>query len=628
MFERGMLYRKLAPVNWCPKENISLSNEQASGGVCWRCDTPVIQKELMQWFARITNYADQLLDDLNQLEGKWPERVITMQRNWIGRSPGAEVSFKVADSEDHIDIFTTRIDTIYGANAIILAPQHPLVEKLVGRNPRREAVLEFVERVKQQQRTGPSDEPVDKEGMFTGAYAINPFSRESLPIWVANFVLMGYGTGAIMSVPSGDQRDFEFSRKYRLPFRQIKLTPEGREVPPDEMEAADEEWTTTVNTGEWSGLPSAEANRRMTEYAEARGFGRATVTYKLRDWGISRQRYWGTPVPMIHCQGCGLRPVPDDQLPVLLPPGVNLKVEGGSPLDHVPEFVNVSCPKCGGPARRDTDTMDTFVDSNWYYYRYCDPHNDGAPFDAGKTGYWLPVDQYIGGIEHAVLHLIYTRYWTKVMRDIGLVKLDEPVERLLDQGMVGMQTYRCPDHEWIFPEEVGDDGKCLMCSQPVAVGRVEKMSKSKKNVVDPDRMIDIYGADSLRVFELFAGPPDKDMEWTGSGIEGASKYLQRVWRIAYKWHARLAQGTASAGIPGQLGDHQRKLRRRTHQIIRAITENFEERLHLNTCISSLMELTNEIIDFDRAVEAAGGPSPADLSLAREAFDALITMLAP
>jgi leucyl-tRNA synthetase len=628
MFERGMLYRKLAPVNWCPKEEISLSNEQARDGKCWRCDTPVTQKELMQWFARITDYADQLLDDLNQLEGKWPERVITMQRNWIGRSPGAEVRFQVADSKDAINIFTTRIDTIYGANAIILAPQHSLVQSLVDGKPEREAVLQFAEKLKQQQRTGPADEPVEKEGMFTGAYAVNPFSEERLPIWIANFVLIGYGTGAIMSVPSGDQRDFEFSRKYGLPFRQIKLNAAGREISPDDMEAADEEWMTTVNTGQWSGLPSKEANSAMTEYAEKHGFGRGTVTYKLRDWGISRQRYWGTPVPMIHCGKCGVQPVPDDQLPVVLPPGVNLKVEGGSPLDHVPQFVNTSCPKCGGPARRDTDTMDTFVDSNWYYYRYCDPHNDRAPFDAAKIDYWLPVDQYIGGIEHAVLHLIYTRYWTKVMRDLGLVKLDEPIARLLTQGMVGMQTYWCPNHEWLFPEQVGDDETCLLCSEPVAAGRVEKMSKSKKNVVDPDQMIDIYGADALRMFELFAGPPDKDMEWSGSGIEGTSKYLQRVWRIAYKWHERIVAPAAREGIPARLTDHQRKLRRRTHQIIQSITDNFEERLHLNTCISSLMELTNEIVEFDRAVEAGGGPTSADLPLAREAFEALIKMLAP
>jgi leucyl-tRNA synthetase len=639
MFERGMLYRKLAPVNWCPKEDISLSNEQASGGVCWRCGTPTTQKELLQWFARITDYADQLLDDLNKLEGRWPERVITMQRNWIGRSRGAEVRFEIAEMTESVTVFTTRIDTIFGANAIILAPEHPLVARIVEGKPERDLVIEFAERLKLQQRGGRTLEEVEKEGIFTGLYAINPFNGERLPVWVANFVLMGYGTGAVMAVPAGDQRDFEFSRKYGLPFRQIKLTAEGLEVPPDQMEAADEEWTTTTGTGQWSGLASEEANRQMTEYAEAKGFARAAITYKLRDWGISRQRYWGTPIPMIHCTRCGIVPVPDDQLPVELPKGVNLKVEGGSPLDHVPEFVRVTCPKCGGEARRDTDTMDTFVDSSWYYFRYCDPHNDSAPFDSEKVHYWLPVDQYIGGIEHAVLHLIYTRYWTKVMRDLGLVKLDEPVARLLTQGMVCKETYHCPDHEWLFPEEVIEEKTCKFCGKPVSIGRTEKMSKSRKNAVDPIEMINIHGADALRLFVLFAGPPEKDKEWSDTGFDGAARYLQRVWRIAYKWQSEIANANFEKNSPAgqaaegekegaELADYQARMRRRTHQVIRSITENFEERLRLNTCISALMELTNEIYHFDQAVEKNGGPTYADLQITREAFEALIRMLTP
>ncbi|MFY9572001.1 MAG: leucine--tRNA ligase, partial [Blastocatellia bacterium] len=627
MFERGMLYRKLAPVNWCPKENISLSNEQASGGVCWRCDTPVTQKQLMQWFARITDYADQLLQGLDQLEGGWPERVISMQRNWIGRSRGAEVRFQAADSDESVTVFTTRIDTIYGANAIILAPEHPLVSKILEGKPQRDEVLAFAEKLKQEQRSGRVDE-LEKHGIFTGGYAINPFNQEMLPIWIANFVLIEYGTGAIMSVPSGDQRDFEFSRKYSLPFRQIKLSAEGREIPAEEMETPDESWSTTVNTGQWSGLASEEANRLMAEHAELHGFGRSAITFKLRDWGISRQRYWGTPVPMIHCERDGIVPVPDEQLPVVLPKGVNLKVEGGSPLDHVPEYVNVTCPKCGGPAKRDTDTMDTFVDSNWYYFRYCDPHNDRMPFDPEKVHYWMPVDQYIGGIEHAVLHLIYTRYWTKVMRDMGLVRFDEPVKRLLTQGMVNKETYFCPEHEWLFPEQVIDEKTCVICGKQVITGRVEKMSKSKKNAVDPIEMINIHGADSLRLFVLFAGPPEKDKEWSDTGFEGASRYLQRVWRIAYKWQSRIVGQSDAPVTQNDLAEYQRKLRRRTHQIIRSITENFEERLHLNTCISSLMELTNEIYAFDQAVERSGEASGSDVVIAREAFGALITMLAP
>lgn len=631
MWERGMLYRKLSPVNWCPKENIALSNEQASGGVCWRDGTPVVQKELMQWFARITDYADQLLEGLDRLEGGWPERVITMQRNWIGRSQGAEVRFMVEGTDELITIFTTRIDTIFGANAIILAPEHPALAKIVEGKPERDRAFAFAEKLKQQQRTGRSVEETEKEGIFTGGWAINPFNGERLPIWIANFVLIEYGTGAIMSVPAGDQRDFEFSRKYGLPFKQIKLTAEGREVSPEDMQSADDSWTTTVNTGDWSGLSSEEANRRMTEYAEARGFGRISITYKLRDWGISRQRYWGTPVPMIHCQQCGTVPVPDDQLPVLLPAGVNLKVEGGSPLDHVPGFVNVSCPKCGGEARRDTDTMDTFVDSSWYYFRYCDPRNDRQPFDPEKVAYWMPVDQYIGGIEHAVLHLIYTRYWTKVMRDLGLVSFDEPVKRLLTQGMICKETYFCPEHEWLFPEQVTDQQTCSICGRAATIGRVEKMSKSKKNAVDPIEMIDRHGADALRLFVLFAGPPEKDKEWSDAGFDGASRYLQRVWRIAHKWQSRIA-GPPPDGEPSTdqnaLADHQRQLRRRTHQVIRAITENFDERLHFNTCISSLMEMTNELYQFDQAVDKSGDPTRADVEVAREAFEALIRMFTP
>ncbi|HET8676438.1 MAG TPA: leucine--tRNA ligase, partial [Blastocatellia bacterium] len=620
-----MLYRKLAPVNWCPKENISLSNEQASRGVCWRCDTPVIQKQLMQWFARITDYADQLLDDLNKLEGKWPDRVVSQQRNWIGRSRGAEVRFEVADTVDTITVFTTRIDTIFGANAIILAPEHPLLAKIVEGKPQREEVLAFAERLRKEQRNVRAEE-MEKEGINTGGWAVNPFNRERLPIWVANFVLIDYGTGALMSVPAGDQRDFEFSRKYNLPFRQIKLTDDGREIPPEELEAPNEDWTITVNSGRWSGLASEEASRLMTEYAEAEGFGRAAITYKLRDWGISRQRYWGTPVPMIHCDECGTVPVPESELPVVLPKGVNLKVEGGSPLDHVPEFVNVTCPTCGGAARRDTDTMDTFVDSNWYYFRYCDPHNDRMPFDPEKIHYWLPVNQYIGGIEHAVLHLIYTRYWTKMMRDIGLVRFDEPVERLLSQGMVCKETYHCPTHEWLFPEQVTDDNRCSICGSPVVIGRSEKMSKSRKNAVDPIEMIKIHGADSIRLFVLFAGPPEQDKEWSDTGFNGAAKYLQRVWRIAYKWQSRVTGAEVSE--PAEMNDYQRRMRRRTHQIVRSITENFEERLHLNTCISSLMELTNEIYLFDQAVDKNGEPTSADVFVAREAIEALIRMIAP
>ncbi len=629
MFERGMLYRKMSPVNWCPKEEVSLSNEQASGGRCWRCGTPVIQKELLQWFARITDYADQLLEGLDRLEGCWPDRVIAMQRNWIGRSQGAHVRFDIVETTESVTVFTTRIDTIFGANAIIVAPEHPLLAKIVEGKPERDRVLAFAEALKCKKGSGVRVEELEKEGVFTGGYTINPFNRERLPVWVANFVLMEYGTGAIMCVPSGDQRDFEFSRKYGIPFRQIKLTVDGRQIAPDEMQTADESWAVTTNTGQWSNLSSAEANRLMTEHAEARGFGKGAVTYKLRDWGISRQRYWGTPVPMIHCPACGIVPVPDEQLPVLLPKGVSFAIQGGSPLDHVQEYVNATCPKCNGAARRDTDTMDTFVDSSWYYHRYCDPYNDRRPFDTAKVGYWLPVDHYIGGVEQAVMHLIYTRYWNRVMRDLGLLSFDEPVKRLLTQGMIVKESYRCAEHDWLFPEEVNEFGACKFCGRPVQVGRLEKMSKSKKNSVDPIEIIRAHGADALRLFVLFAGPPEKDREWSDSGVEGAARYLQRLWRAAWKWQERVTAVPVGTGTEfGDLKDYQRQLRRRVHQTIRALTENLEERLHLNTCISSLMELTNEVYGFDQAVDKSGDFTAADVAVAREAFEALIRMLAP
>lgn len=634
MFKRRMVYRKLSPVNWCPAENISLSNEQASGGVCWRCDTPVIQKPLMQWFARTTDYAGELLDCLNDLEGKWPERVIIMQRDWIGRSRGAHVQFKIAEHDDQITVFTTRIDTIFGANAIVLAPEHALIDKLTAGTENRDEVLAFAERLRQQNRSARSVGELEKEGIFTGAYAVNPFNDERLPIWIANFVLIEYGTGAIMAVPAGDQRDFEFSRKYNIPFRQIKLTADGREIAAEDLEAPDESWTTTVNTGEWSGLSSEEANEKMTAYAEEHGFGKGAITYKLRDWGISRQRYWGTPVPMIHCDACGAVPVPEEQLPVILPKGVNLNVTEGSPLDHVAEFVNVNCPACGGAAKRDTDTMDTFVDSNWYYFRYCDPHNDRQPFDPQKVAYWLPVEQYIGGIEHAVMHLIYTRYWNKVMRDFGLVNFAEPVTRLLTQGMICKETYWCETHEWLFPEEVTAEKTCKFCGKPVVIGRVEKMSKSKKNAVDLMEMINIHGADALRLFVLFAGPPEKDKEWSDAGFDGAARYLARVWRLAHRWRNWIVEASEGLDIIDPLisqrdfNAQQRQLQRKTHQVIRAITENFEERLHLNTCISSLMELTNEMYAFDQTVEKQGEPTAADKAVMRRSFEALFQMLAP
>jgi leucyl-tRNA synthetase len=605
MHERGLIYRKLSPVNWCPQCQTVLSNEQAQGG-CWRCGSEVEQREVEQWFARTTQYTEQLLRGLDEVEAGWPEKVVTMQRNWIGRSEGTLVDFPIEGIDEKITIFTTRVDTIFGANAVILAPEHPLVKTLIDASPRRDEVPAFSRRMAQQDRRVRSAEDTEKEGINTGVFAVNPYNGERLPIWIANFILMEYGTGAIMAVPAGDQRDFEFSRKYNLPFRQIKLTADGREIAPADMEAADEAWTVVVNTGRWSGLSSKEANRQMTEYAEAHGFGRGTVKYKLRDWGLSRQRYWGTPIPMVHCPDCSIVPVPEDQLPVMLPPTAPFTGESGSPLDHVPEFVNTTCPTCQGPARRDTDTMDTFVDSSWYYFRYCDPRDDTAPFDPAIIRQWMPVDQYIGGVEHAVMHLLYTRFWTRLMRDLGLVEFSEPVMRLLTQGMVTNIVTEGPQKgQWL------------------------KMSKSLGNGVDPDEMVEIYGADIVRVFMLFASPPEAELRWQEEGVEGAARFLRRVYTLVWRWHQALhTQPGAKLENVDELNQAQRQLLRKTHQTIHGITSDIEQRMQFNTAIAKLMELLNAMYDFDAAVGGASAASEADRLVFSEAISALVAMLTP
>jgi len=488
MLERGLAYRKKSRVNWCPKCCTVLANEQVvNGGYCWRHeDTLVESREIEQWFLKTTHYADQLLDDLKELEGGWPERVITMQRNWIGKSIGARVKFAVADVAglDPIEVFTTRIDTIYGASAIILAPAHPLVQKLLAGSP---AETDAAPRLAQMRQSSVKTEDLataEKVGFFTGRYAVNPFNNEKLPIWVGNFVLMEYGTGAIMAVPAHDQRDFEFCRKYHLPIRVVVQPDNADPLDSQKMTAPFEEHAhgKLVNSGPYNGLGVDEAILAMSAHAQAKGFGQRETTFRLRDWGISRQRYWGTPIPVVYCAMDGIVPVPDKDLPVILPENAKLTGEGGSPLAATPEFVDTTCPKCGGPARRETDTMDTFVDSSWYFYRYCDPHNSKAPFDSAKVTYWFPIDQYIGGITHAILHLLYSRFWCKVMRDIGLVNHNEPISRLFTQGMV----------------------------QKGGVA----MSKSKGNVVGAMEMAEKYGADTGRLYTLFAAPPEKDLEWS------------------------------------------------------------------------------------------------------------------
>jgi leucyl-tRNA synthetase len=571
MLERGLAYRKEALVNWCPKCATVLANEQVVEGCCWRHeDTPVEQRALEQWFLKITDYADQLLEDMKQLEGGWPERVLTMQRNWIGRSEGAEVDFHLEDGQP-IRVFTTRIDTIFGATCVILAPEHPLSEQLLDEQgkARAKAMIDS--------RSGSDPGEIEKEGFFTGYFAVSPFSGERVPVWVGNFVLMGYGTGAIMAVPAHDERDFEFCRKYGIPVRPVIRPVDGTLAVEPGMKEPFADYGVVENSGQWSGLTSEEARRQMSQYAREKSFGQAAVTFRIKDWGISRQRYWGTPIPVIHCAKCGVVPVPEDQLPVILPDRVEITGSGRSPLEAVPEFVNVVCPKCGGAARRETDTMDTFIDSSWYFYRYCDPHNDRMPFNPAKVAYWFEIDQYIGGVEHAILHLIYSRFFTKVMRDIGLVRNSEPAKRLFTQGMV------------------------------IAEGA--KMSKSKGNVVGADMLAEKYGTDTARMFVLFAAPPEKEVDWRWEGAEGIYRFLGRVYRFA----------TRNIDATGGYGSSDRQVLRKLHQTLRKITEDFETRWHFNTCISSIMELVNVLYAEEANISNA---------VMRDVLEKLSLMLAP
>ncbi len=594
MYERGLAYRKKSKVNWCPKCATVLANEQVAGGFCWRHeDTPVEQRELEQWFLRITNYADELLRDIGKLEN-WPEKVRVMQRNWIGRSEGALVEFQLdgpaAKGGDRISVFTTRIDTIFGATSLQLAPEHPAIADLIGNDPELHAKVEDLMAEQRKAKEKGDVGEIEKHGVFTGRYALNPFNQEKVPIWVANYILMDYGTGAIMSVPAHDERDYEFAKKYDIPIR-VVILPRRREEPPTSGEPDEPvlPFTRTdsllINSGPYSEMACSEAMKKMAADAEKGGFGKAAVTYRLKDWGISRQRYWGTPIPMLYCEKCGTVPVPESELPVLLPANVEVTLSGGSPLTRVPEFVHAKCPKCGGAARRETDTMDTFVDSSWYFYRYTDAHNDQQPFDPKAARYWFPIDQYIGGVEHAILHLIYSRFWTKVMRDMGLVNNDEPVERLFTQGMV-----------------IKDGAK---------------MSKNRGNVVSPDELVSRYGADTARMYELFAAPPDRDLDWTDSAVEGIYRFLGRVYRLVTRFAEPRDPGWKSA-IPAdiQLTPDEKRLLRKLHQTIRRVTDDFGGRWHFNTSIAAIMELVNEV---GPALEATANPSIEPAQTARTGF---------
>jgi leucyl-tRNA synthetase len=604
MYERGLAYRKKSLVNWCPKCCTVLANEQVVGGNCWRHeDTPVEQRELEQWFLRITEYADELLRDLETLEG-WPEKVRTMQRNWIGRSQGALVDFELGGSVgpagSKITVFTTRIDTIYGATSVQLAPQHPIVTDMIAKNPDLRAKIDQLIAEQRKAKEVGDIGAIEKHGVFTGRYAKNPFNQEPLPIWVANYILMDYGTGAIMSVPAHDDRDYDFAKKYKLPVRVVILptaTGDGDETVMDPQLPFVAEDGLVVNSGEFSGLSSQQALRAMAEFAEKKGFGKPTVTFRLKDWGISRQRYWGTPIPMLYCEKDGIVPVAEKDLPVILPDTVEITLSGGSPLASVPEFINATCPKCGGPARRETDTMDTFVDSSWYFYRYTDAKNDRAPFDGPTAAYWFGdrgIDQYIGGVEHAILHLIYSRFWTKVMRDLGVVKNAEPVERLFTQGMV-----------------IKDGAK---------------MSKSLGNVVSPDEMVARFGADAARLYSLFAAPPDRDLDWQDSGIEGIRRFIGRVYNF-FRDNPILA-GTYTPGYaPNDLTPKARAVLRKLHQTIRRITHDFKGRWHFNTSVAALMELLNEL-NAQSEIFSHDGSAPAPRAFVADVQRTFVLLLAP
>ncbi|HEY6046188.1 MAG TPA: leucine--tRNA ligase [Pyrinomonadaceae bacterium] len=627
MLERGLAYKRTSAVNWCPKELTVLSNEQSSGGICWRCGTAVVKKEIEQWFLRTTKYAEDLVADIREIEAGWPEKVIKRQRDWVGRSEGAYVDFAVKDHDAKVRVFTTRIDTIFGATAIVVAAEHPLLTQVLAGSTLKDDVMHFAEKVKAARAIKTEDQSDEEEklGINTGLLAVNPFNGELLPVWVANYVLMDYGSGAVMSVPAHDERDFEFAQKYTLPIRQV-IAPaiHGQQSEPAEtahggdqsmeMKNAFVEYGVLVNSGEWSGKLSQDAIREMADWASDKNVGGGAVTYRIRDWGISRQRFWGSPIPIIYCPKCGMVPVPEKDLPVMLPDNAEFTGTGESPLKTVPEFVNTSCPKCGEAATRETDTMDTFVDSSWYFFRYLDPRNGAAPFDPAIAAQWTPVDQYIGGDSHAVMHLIYTRFWTKVMRDLGLVNFNEPVKRLLTQGMVTNRV------------EGTDEWKA--------------MSKSLGNGVDPDEMIQAFGADATRLFVLFAAPVENELRWSESGIEGAVRFLRRVWTMVYRYAgvppAEQPGGlrTGHAGVPPaeqpgglrteEFTDAARALRRKTHQTIARVTSDFEK-LDLNTNVAALMELSNALGEFNVAPAAA---SPSDRFAVREAIEALVIMLTP
>lgn len=586
MYKKGIVYEKVTTVNWCEDCQTVLANEQVIDGACWRCDQLVTPRKMNGWFFKITDYAEELLADLDKLTG-WPEKVVTMQRNWIGKSTGLTCDFAIEGIDEKISIFTTRPDTIFGVTFMSIAPEHPLLDTLIKGTEKETEIRTFTQEIiEEKQRQAINEEP-EKKGIFTGRYCINPFNGQKVPVYIANFVLMDYGTGAVMAVPAHDQRDFEFARKYHLPITPV-VVPDGEELLSSEMVEASTEPGTLIDSGEFSGMESLASQAAIIEHARENGFGSDLITYRLRDWGISRQRYWGAPIPMVHCDACGVVPVPDSELPVTLPEDAG-STATCAPLHQREDFINTTCPTCGGAAKRETDTMDTFMESSWYFARFTTPRCDDAPLEKNGASYWLPVDQYIGGVEHAILHLLYSRFFTKVLRDLGHLSIDEPFTNLLTQGMVIK------------------DGT--------------KMSKSKGNVVDPNDLIQEFGADTVRLFSLFAAPPERDLEWSSKGVEGSSRFLNRVFRLIMSCADMMSCDSA---IPSELGKAGRELHRKTHQTIKRVTENIEHNFHFNTAISAMMELFN-VISSSIADDKKGELEPA---VVKEAVTVLILLLSP
>ncbi len=586
LYKHGLAYKKKSYVNWCPSCQTVLANEQVVNGKCERCKSEVGKKDLEQWFFKITDYAQRLLDDIDKLDG-WPDKVKSMQTNWIGRSEGAELNFKVDGSDLTLTVFTTRPDTIYGTSYMVIAPEHPAVEELISGKPQEAECRKFIEKVRTMSEITRSATDTEKEGVFTGTYVINPFSGEKMPLYLANYVFLDYGTGVVMGVPAHDQRDFDFAKKYDLPIR-IVIQPKDKEVNPDEMTEAFAAEGIMVNSGPFDGMDNKEALAAAISYAEEKGIGTRKVNFRLRDWLISRQRYWGAPIPVVYCEKCGTVEIPESELPVMLPENVKFTGQGKSPLSECPEFVNTTCPKCGGPAKRETDTMDTFVCSSWYFMRYCDPHNTEMPFSKEKTDYWMNVDQYIGGVEHAILHLLYARFFTKALHDFGYISCEEPFANLLTQGMVLK------------------DGT--------------KMSKSLGNVVSPEEIISKYGADTARLFIMFAAPPERDLDWNDTAVEGAYRFLNRVWRVVDDIHKYACDCEIDATT---LTEDDKKLRFAVNSSIKKVTEDCN-RFSFNTAISSVMEMVNAIYAYKESVDADNYNG----ACVREAIDSLILLLFP